>query len=83
MPREIDCPECGGMGIIKTMSIHCYAGDHTEIIDEEDCYDCDGLGKITVYTEAEYNKLREALKFIFGTAETIEDAEQVAQKALS
>lgn len=52
MPREIDCPECGGRGYTEGNDGRQYG-----------CPDCKD-DKITVYTEAELQELRDALKRI-------------------
>ena len=68
MPREIDCPDCDGKGEYYQYHPDCYqcpVYQDCEKPDGEFCYipstcdSCQGTGKITVYTEEEF---QEAIK---------------------
>lgn len=50
MPREIDCPDCEGRGV--------KGNNLTSTSKYIKCENCEGDGKITVYTETEFNNLK-------------------------
>ena len=56
MPKEIDCPDCGGDGFTAEHASDCNGScDYCPV--QVQCEICECTGKIKVYTEKEVQKL--------------------------